>query len=118
MQLEQLLALSRTTRAAAAAACLRARTYVAAARSTTQASAEGRIRRQAPARPRKRRVLVYLPDTVELARICRELAGLDCEVFATTELSRAAREIASDRAIDLLVTPETFADRGRPVLLH
>jgi len=117
VQLDDLLTLSRATRANAAEVCLEAQIHVAAARATRRKLARRRATLPALQR-RKRRVVVYLPDPVELERVRRQLADLDCEIFATTDLTQAAAEIGSDRAIDLLVTAETLAQLEQPAFLH
>jgi hypothetical protein len=116
VQLQELIELSQKTRATAMEACIQARAQISAARETRRLALEQRAR--AGSRPRRRRVVVYLPNATQLARVCRELAGMDCEIFATCRFAEAAAEIASNRAIDLLVTEETLSQLPRPVLLH
>jgi hypothetical protein len=118
VQLQDLIELSQRTRATAQAACIQARAQVSLARETRRLALEQRSRTAAGGGRRRRRVVVYLPNPQQLERVCRELAGMDCEIFATGRFAEAAAEIASNRVIDLLVTEETLSQLPRPSVLH
>ena len=118
MQLEQLIALSEKTRAAAAAACVVARARVEEARIVRRNAGEQRARLAPQRRRRRRRVVVFFADPERLRQMCGALAGIDCEIFATTQLATAVREIASDRPIDMLITEHGVAGEPKAAVLH